>query len=90
MLRVEVSNPFPLKDDLRPRGRITRPAVTHRERASALHREDHWLEDAGINSVVNGLHIESLVSLESLDVVLHGFERLGGMPLPIRALARDS
>ena len=37
-------------------------------------------------SVVNWLNAKLL---ESLKVVLHGLEHFGGVPLPIRALARD-
>ena len=37
-------------------------------------------------SVVNWLNTKSL---ESLKAFLHGFARFGGVPLPIRDLARD-
>ena len=43
-------------------------------------------EDAGSSSVVDCLNTKSP---KSLNVVLHGLERFGGVPLPIRDLARD-
>jgi hypothetical protein len=47
----------------------------------------HRLDDHAFRlSVVNWLNTKSL---ESLKAVLHGFERFGGVPLPIRDLARD-
>ena len=45
-----------------------------------------WLEDAGSNSVIDRLNT---LSLSLLNAVHHGFERFGGVPLPIRDLARD-
>jgi hypothetical protein len=44
------------------------------------------LHKARSHSVVDCLNTELL---KSLKVVLHGFERFGGMTLPIRDLARD-
>ena len=57
-------------------------SIRRRKRSSYPTNSD--TEDG--HQVVDWLNTKSL---ESLKAVLHGFERFGGVPLPIRDLARD-